>query len=141
MLLAYLGFVAFVMRQQLNGNVGKVGRVARREQLDASLSFADVAGCDGARRDVQEIVTMLTDPGRFVAAGARAPKGVLLVGPPGTGKTLLARATAAEAGVPFIYCSGSDFVEIFSGRGAARVRGLFERTSKAAPCILFIDEV
>jgi cell division protease FtsH len=106
-----------------------------------SVTFADVAGCDEAVEELQEIKEFLQDPGRFQAIGARIPKGVLLYGPPGTGKTLLARAVAGEAGVPFFAISGSDFVEMFVGVGASRVRDLFEQGKKNAPCIIFIDEI
>jgi len=106
-----------------------------------SVTFADVAGCDEAVEELQEIKEFLQDPGRFQAIGARIPKGVLLYGPPGTGKTLLARAVAGEAGVPFFAISGSDFVEMFVGVGASRVRDLFEKAKAAAPAIVFVDEI
>jgi cell division protease FtsH len=106
-----------------------------------SVTFADVAGVDEAKQELQEVVEFLKDPRRFQALGARIPKGVLLVGPPGTGKTLLARATAGEAGVAFFHLSGSEFVEMFVGVGAARVRDLFDQAKKAAPCIVFVDEL
>jgi len=112
--------------------------VADRE---TGVRFDDVAGCDEAKRDLQEVVRFLRRPDRYEALGARIPKGVLLVGPPGTGKTLLARAVAGEAGVPFFELSGSEFVEMFVGVGAARVRDLFEQAKKQAPCIVFIDEL
>src|SRR2546422_2971000 len=105
------------------------------------VTFADVAGVDEAKQELQEIVQFLRDPRRFQALGARIPKGVLLVGPPGTGKTLLARAVAGEAGAAFFHLSGSEFVEMFVGVGAARVRDLFAQAKKAAPCILFVDEL
>jgi len=105
------------------------------------ITFADVAGCDEAKFELQEVVSFLKDPDRYKALGAAIPKGVLLVGPPGTGKTLLARAVAGEARVPFFLISGSDFVEMFVGVGAARVRDLFEKAKKHAPCIVFIDEL
>lgn len=105
------------------------------------VTFKDVAGVDQAKIELAEVVAFLKDRSRFVAIGARLPKGILLSGPPGTGKTLLARAVANEAGVPFISCSASDFVEMLVGRGAARVRDLFQRGMAAAPCIIFIDEV
>ncbi|MGB9624629.1 MAG: ATP-dependent metallopeptidase FtsH/Yme1/Tma family protein, partial [Phycisphaerae bacterium] len=105
------------------------------------VTFADVAGCEEAKADLQEVVDFLKKPDRYKALGAEIPRGVLLVGPPGTGKTLLARAVAGEAGVPFFSISGSDFVEMFVGVGAARVRDLFEQAKSHAPCIIFIDEI
>ena len=108
---------------------------------DTGVTFADVAGCDEAKFELQEVVSFLKDPTRYKALGANIPKGVLLVGPPGTGKTLLARAVAGEAHVPFFLISGSDFVEMFVGVGAARVRDLFEKAKSQAPCIVFIDEL
>jgi len=110
-------------------------------ESDTKVTFADVAGVDEAKLELQEIVTFLKDPGQYGRLGARMPKGVLLVGPPGTGKTLLARAVAGEAGVPFFSISGSEFVEMFVGVGAARVRDLFEQARAKAPCIIFIDEL
>ncbi len=108
---------------------------------DTGVTFDDVAGCDEAKFELQEVVDFLKNPGRYIALGARIPKGVLLVGLPGTGKTLLARAVAGEAKVPFFSLSGSDFVEMFVGVGAARVRDLFEQAQRQAPCIIFIDEL
>jgi cell division protease FtsH len=105
------------------------------------VTFTDVAGCDEAKRELGQMVEFLKNPSRFTALGGRIPKGVLLLGPPGTGKTLLARAIAGEAGVPFFSLSGSDFVEMFVGVGAARVRDLFEQAKSRAPCIVFVDEV
>ena len=105
------------------------------------VTFEEVAGCDEAKEELQEVIEFLRDPGRFVKLGARVPRGVLLLGPPGTGKTLLARASAGEADVPFFSISGSDFVEMFVGVGAARVRDLFEQARKMQPCIVFIDEI
>ena len=105
------------------------------------VRFKDVAGADEEKQELVEVVEFLKDPRKFTAVGARIPKGVLLVGPPGTGKTLLARAVAGEAGVPFFSISGSDFVEMFVGVGASRVRDLFENAKKNAPCIIFIDEI
>ncbi len=110
-------------------------------ETDTKTTFSDVAGVDEAKEELQEIVTFLKQPKEYGRLGARVPKGVLLVGPPGTGKTLLARAVAGEAGVPFFSISGSEFVEMFVGVGAARVRDLFEQAAKAAPCIIFIDEL
>src|SRR5436189_4569765 len=105
------------------------------------MTFADVAGIEEARDEVEEIIAFLRDPKKFTRLGGRSPKGVLLMGPPGTGKTLLAKAIAGEAGVPFFTISGSDFVEMFVGVGASRVRDLFEQGKKQAPCIIFIDEI
>jgi cell division protease FtsH len=106
-----------------------------------TITFADVAGCDEAKEEVQELVDFLRDPSKFQKLGGRIPKGVLMVGNPGTGKTLLAKAIAGEAKVPFFSISGSDFVEMFVGVGAARVRDMFENAKKHAPCIIFIDEI
>ncbi len=108
---------------------------------DTRVSFEDVAGIDEAREELEEVVDFLTTPEKFQRLGGRIPKGVLLVGPPGTGKTLLARAVAGEAKVPFFSISGSEFVEMFVGVGAARVRDLFSQAAKQAPCIIFIDEL
>ena len=110
-------------------------------ETDTKVTFKDVAGVDEAKFELQELVAFLRDPRSYGRLGARVPKGVLLVGPPGTGKTLLAKAVAGEAGVPFFSISGSEFVEMFVGVGAARVRDLFEQARKAAPCIIFIDEL
>ena len=106
-----------------------------------ALTFKDVAGCDEAKEEVSEVVDFLKDPKKFQRIGGRIPKGVLMMGPPGTGKTLLAKAVAGEAEVPFFSISGSDFVEMFVGVGAARVRDMFEQGRKNAPCIVFIDEI
>ena len=110
-------------------------------ETDTKVTFADVAGVDEAKDELQEVVDFLKDPESYGRLGARMPKGVLLVGPPGTGKTLLARAVAGEAGVPFFSITGSEFVEMFVGVGAARVRDLFEQARKQAPAIIFIDEL
>lgn len=110
-------------------------------EKDIKVTFADVAGVDEAKFELQEVVSFLRDPASYGRLGAHVPKGILLVGPPGTGKTLLARAVAGEAGVPFFSISGSEFVEMFVGVGAARVRDLFEQARKAAPCIIFVDEL
>ena len=110
-------------------------------ETDTKTTFADVAGVDEAKEELEEIVEFLKDPERYGRLGGRVPKGVLLVGPPGTGKTLLARAVAGEAGVPFFSISGSEFVEMFVGVGAARVRDLFEQARQKAPAIIFIDEL
>jgi len=116
----------------------------KSRQLDETsnqTTFADVAGCDEAKEEVTELVDFLRDPSRFQKLGGRMPRGVLMVGPPGTGKTLLARAIAGEAKVPFFTISGSDFVEMFVGVGASRVRDMFETAKKNSPCIIFIDEI
>jgi ATP-dependent Zn protease len=124
------------LRQKFN--IGK-----RKEQRSSSpkVSFEDVAGCDGAKQELLEVVTFLRDPEKFAEVGAVCPRGVLLEGPPGVGKTLLARAVAAEAEVPFFSVSGSEFVELFVGQGAKRVRSLFRRARRKSPCIIFIDEI
>ncbi len=141
-----VGVWVFFMRQMQGGGRGgafQFGK-SRARMLDESnntITFADVAGCDEAKEEVQELVDFLRDPSRFQKLGGRIPRGVLMVGSPGTGKTLLARAIAGEAKVPFFSISGSDFVEMFVGVGAARVRDMFENAKKHAPCILFIDEI
>lgn len=129
-------------RQGIGGltTIGK-SRAKVYVETDTRVTFADVAGVDAAKAELQEMVAFLKDPKSYGRLGARAPKGILLVGPPGTGKTLLARAVAGEAGVPFFSISGSEFVEMFVGVGAARVRDLFEEARKAAPCIIFVDEL
>ena len=139
--LLWLGAIFSLMRRQLTGATGSVGKKAVSADLVGDLSFEDVAGIDEAKAEVLELASMLREPERFAAAGARLPAGVLMVGPPGTGKTLLARVMAAQAKVPFFYCSGSDFVELFIGRGAARMRALFKEAAAAAPCIVFVDEL
>ncbi len=135
----------FLMRQQTGGGKGMMsfGR-SRARMTDPNtnkVTFDDVAGADEEKEELQEIVQFLKNPQRFTKVGARIPTGVLLVGPPGTGKTLLARAVAGEAGVPFFTISGSDFVEMFVGVGASRVRDLFDQAKKNAPAIVFIDEI
>ena len=117
------------------------GKAHTASQQDEVITFADVAGVDEAKEEVAEIVDFLRDPGRFTSLGGRMPKGVLLVGPPGTGKTLLARSIAGEAGVPFLFASGADFVEMYAGVGAARVRRLFKDAARHQSCIVFIDEL
>jgi cell division protease FtsH len=147
--LLLLGAVWIFVMRRMRGGAGGVGQItsfgksrARRLAPDLPLiSFKDVAGVDEAVEELQEIKEFLTDPRRFQALGARIPKGVLLYGPPGTGKTLLARAVAGEAGVAFFSISGSDFVEMFVGVGASRVRDLFKEAKEAAPCIIFVDEL
>ncbi len=142
-----LGFWWFIFRKiaerQGIGGLTTIGKSRAKVyvETDTKVTFADVAGVDEAKAELQEMVAFLKEPTGFGRLGARAPKGVLLVGPPGTGKTLLARAVAGEAGVPFFSISGSEFVEMFVGVGAARVRDLFEEARKAAPCIIFIDEL
>jgi len=144
-ILLIVGFVFFMLQQTQGGGnrVMQFGR-SRARLLDPEkkkVTFADVAGVDEAKEELEEIVEFLKDPKRYNDMGARIPKGVLLFGPPGTGKTLLARAIAGEAGVPFFSISGSDFVEMFVGVGAARVRDLFEQAKKNSPCIIFVDEI
>lgn len=112
-----------------------------QEVPETGVTFADVAGADQAKLELQEVVDFLKNPDKYTALGAKIPKGCLLVGPPGTGKTLLARAVAGEAGVPFFSCAASEFVELFVGVGASRVRDLFEKAKSKAPCIVFIDEI
>ena len=139
----------FFMRQMQGGGAGGKGgpmtfgkskaRLLSEDQI--KTTFADVAGCDEAKQDVEEIVEFLRDPGKFQKLGGKIPRGVLMVGPPGTGKTLLAKSIAGEAKVPFFSISGSDFVEMFVGVGASRVRDMFEQAKKQAPCIIFIDEI
>ena len=141
-----VGVWVFFMRQMQSGGKGgafSFGKSKARQLDEASnqTTFADVAGCDEAKEEVSELVEFLRDPGKFQKLGGRIPRGVLMVGPPGTGKTLLAKAIAGEAKVPFFTISGSDFVEMFVGVGAARVRDMFEQAKKAAPCIIFIDEI
>ena len=144
--LLILGISFFVMRQmQKNAGSGAMGfgksRARMLTEKQGRVTFQDVAGIDEAREELQEIVEYLKDPGKFARLGGKIPKGALLVGPPGTGKTLLARAIAGEAGVPFFTISGSDFVEMFVGVGASRVRDMFDQAKKSAPCIVFIDEI
>lgn len=132
----------FIMRSIKNANKGSLDFVKNRARIaQSNVRFSDVAGIDEEREELSEIVEFLKDPSKFAQMGARVPKGVLLVGRPGTGKTLLAKAIAGEAGVPFFTISGSDFMELFVGVGASRVRDLFETAKKAKPCIIFIDEI
>ncbi|HEJ0215616.1 TPA: ATP-dependent zinc metalloprotease FtsH [Proteus mirabilis] len=145
-MLLLIGLWIFFMRQMQGGggkgamSFGKSkARMLTEDQI--KTTFADVAGCDEAKEEVSELVEYLRDPGRFQKLGGKIPKGILMVGPPGTGKTLLAKAIAGEAKVPFFTISGSDFVEMFVGVGASRVRDMFEQAKKAAPCIIFIDEI
>jgi len=146
-MLLLIGVWIYLMRQMQGGTGGRAlsfgrSRAKLLNQNDKQrVTFADVAGVDEAKEELSEVVEFLSNPKKFTRLGARIPKGVLLVGPPGTGKTLLARAVAGEAGVPFFSISGSDFVEMFVGVGASRVRDLFEQGKKNAPCIIFIDEI
>jgi len=145
-MLLLIGVWIFFMRQMQGGGKGgafSFGKSKARlmDESANSITFADVAGCDEAKEDVSELVEFLRDPSKFQKLGGRIPRGVLMVGSPGTGKTLLAKAIAGEAKVPFFSISGSDFVEMFVGVGAARVRDMFEQAKKHAPCIIFIDEI
>ena len=144
--LILLGGLFFLLRRAQSGGGNPAmsfGKSRARVQMEPStkVTFDDVAGIEGAKLELTEVVDFLKNPDRFTAVGAKIPKGVLLVGPPGTGKTLLAKAVAGEAGVPFFSISGSEFVEMFVGVGASRVRDLFEQAKKNAPCIVFIDEI
>ncbi|HEX8056219.1 MAG TPA: ATP-dependent metallopeptidase FtsH/Yme1/Tma family protein, partial [Novosphingobium sp.] len=141
-----LGVAFFALRQvQKGGGSGAMGfgksKAKMLTERQGRVTFNDVAGIDEAREELEEIVEFLRDPQRFSKLGGQIPKGALLVGSPGTGKTLLARAIAGEAGVPFFTISGSDFVEMFVGVGASRVRDMFDQAKKNAPCIVFIDEI
>ncbi|AQR60985.1 cell division protein FtsH [Brevundimonas sp. LM2] len=144
-ILLLVGVWIFFMRQMQGGARGAMGFGKSKAKLltehKGRKTFDDVAGVDEAKEELQEVVDFLKDPGKFQRLGGKIPKGALLVGPPGTGKTLLARAVAGEAGVPFFSISGSDFVEMFVGVGASRVRDMFEQAKKNAPCIIFIDEI
>ena len=143
-MIGFMGFMFYMMYSQQSGKGGAgVGRAKTKDATDLKTrkTFKDVAGADEEKEELVEIVDFLKNPGKFNALGARIPKGVLLVGPPGTGKTLLAKATAGEAGVPFYSISGSDFIELYVGVGASRVRDLFEKAKKSAPSIIFIDEI
>ena len=145
-ILLLIGVWIYFMRQMQGGGKGgafSFGKSKARmlDEANNTTTFADVAGCDEAKEEVKELVDFLKDPQKFQKLGGRIPRGVLLVGPPGTGKTLLAKAIAGEAKVPFFSISGSDFVEMFVGVGAARVRDMFEQAKKSAPCIIFVDEI
>jgi cell division protease FtsH len=144
-ILLMIGFWLFIMRQMQSGGNKALSFGKSRAKLSSSsqkkVTFKDVSGVDEAKEELQEIIEFLKEPQKFQKLGGRIPKGVLLMGPPGTGKTLLARAVAGEANVPFFSISGSDFVEMFVGVGASRVRDLFEQGKKNAPCIVFIDEI
>src|SRR5213596_176415 len=151
LLVSWLPFIALIgvwifLSRQMQGAGGKAlgfgkSRAKLLTEAHGRVTFEDVAGVDEAKQDLQEIVEFLRDPGKFQRLGGRIPRGVLFVGPPGTGKTLIARAVAGEANVPFFTISGSDFVEMFVGVGASRVRDMFEQAKKNAPCIIFIDEI
>ena len=145
-LIIFLLFWLFLMNPNQNGNKSSISFGKSKARMingndNAKVTFKDVAGVDEEKEELEEIVDFLKSPKKFIDMGARIPKGVLLVGHPGTGKTLLAKAVAGEAGVPFFFISGSDFVEMFVGVGASRVRDLFEQAKKNAPCIIFIDEI
>ena len=144
--LLMVGVFIFLFRGMNKGGMGGMGGVGKANakvyvEKSTGVTFADVAGQDEAKESLQEIIDILHNPGKYTEIGAKLPKGALLVGPPGTGKTLLAKAVAGEAGVPFFSISGSDFVEMFVGVGASRVRDLFKEAAKMAPCIIFIDEI
>jgi cell division protease FtsH len=145
-MLLLIGVWVYFMRQMQGGGKGGAfsfgkSRARMLDEANNAVTFADVAGCDEAKEEVKELVDFLKDPQKFQKLGGRIPRGVLMVGPPGTGKTLLAKAIAGEAKVPFFSISGSDFVEMFVGVGAARVRDMFEQAKKSAPCIIFVDEI
>lgn len=143
LMILVIGFFTFsFMKQQTGGHgIGSFGKSKAKSASDSKVTFEHVAGADEEKKELEEVVEFLKDPKKFIELGARIPKGVLLVGPPGTGKTLLAKAVAGEAGVPFFSISGSDFVEMFVGVGASRVRDLFEQARKNLPAIIFIDEI
>src|SRR4029077_10484016 len=144
-ILLLIGVWIFFMRQMQGGTRGAMGFGKSKARLLTEnknrVTFDDVAGVEEDKEEVVEIVDFLKDPQKFQRLGGKIPKGALLIGPPGTGKTLLARAIAGEAGVPFFTISGSDFVEMFVGVGASRVRDMFDQAKKSAPCIVFIDEI
>ncbi len=144
-ILIFIGLILFMMRQAQGSNSQAMSFGKSKARMFSpnkpSVTFVDVAGVDEAKEELQEVVEFLKYPEKFVALGARIPRGVLLVGPPGTGKTLLARAVAGEAGVPFFSISGSEFVEMFVGVGASRVRDLFDQAKRNTPCIIFVDEI
>ncbi|RME11200.1 MAG: ATP-dependent metallopeptidase FtsH/Yme1/Tma family protein [Ardenticatenia bacterium] len=144
-LLLFAGFLFFMLRQAQGSNNQAMSFGKSRARMFSgdkpTVTFDDVAGADEAKEELKEVVEFLREPEKFVSLGARIPKGVLMVGPPGTGKTLMARAVAGEAGVPFFSISGSEFVEMFVGVGASRVRDLFEQAKRNSPCIIFIDEI
>ena len=139
------GFFFFILRQAQGASNQAFSFGKSRARMftgdKPTVTFADVAGADEAKQELQEVVEFLKEPQKFASLGARIPKGVLLVGPPGTGKTLMAKAVSGEAGVPFFSISGSEFVEMFVGVGASRVRDLFEQAKRNSPCIVFVDEI
>lgn len=144
--LFFLLWIWLSRRAMGRGGMGGIGGMGKSKAKllnpeDVKVTFADVAGVDEAKEDLEEVVDFLKDPNKFERVGGKIPRGVLLVGPPGTGKTLLAKAVSGEAGVPFFHLSGSDFVEMFVGVGASRVRDMFEQAKKNAPCIIFVDEI
>ena len=140
--LAFVGVLGFALYRVTSGRIPALETKTREADPESvPVTFADVAGVDEAKEEVEEIVDFLREPERFVAIGGRIPKGVLLVGPPGTGKTLLARSIAGEAKVPFLFSSGSDFVEMYAGVGASRIRKLFKDARRHPSCIVFIDEL
>ncbi len=143
MLLLTFFMIRTLMKRMGDGGMGAFGKSKAKVYMekDTGVRFADVAGQDEAKESLKEIIDFLHNPGKYAAIGAKLPKGALLVGSPGTGKTLIAKAVAGEANVPFFYISGSDFVEMFVGMGASRVRDLFQQAAKVAPCIIFIDEI
>lgn len=144
-----IAFWMWMMRRMSGGgggaggifNVGKSKAKLYEKADELNITFKDVAGQEGAKQEVQEIVEFLKNPKKYTDVGGKIPKGALLIGPPGTGKTLLAKAVAGEAAVPFFSMSGSDFVEMFVGVGASRVRDVFKQAKEKAPCIIFIDEI
>ena len=145
-MLLLIGVWVYFMRQMQGGGKGGAfsfgkSKAKLLDENSNTVTFADVAGCDEAKEEVKEVVDFLKDPSKFQKLGGRIPRGLLLVGPPGTGKTLLAKGIAGEAKVPFFSISGSDFVEMFVGVGASRVRDMFDNAKKNAPCIIFIDEI
>ena len=147
MLVLFMGVLWFVFMNQSQGGGGKVMNFGKsrakvhKDDEKTRVTFKDVAGLNEEKEDLQEVVDFLKNPQKYIDLGARIPKGILMVGPPGTGKTYLSRAVAGEAGVPFFSISGSDFVEMFVGVGASRVRDLFEQAKKNSPAIIFIDEI
>ena len=140
-----LGGLIMIIRRSAgaSGQAFSFGKSRARFQMEAKtgIKFGDVAGIEEAKEELQEVVTFLKEPEKFTAIGAKIPRGMLLIGPPGTGKTLLAKAISGEAGVPFFSISGSEFVEMFVGVGASRVRDLFKKAKESAPCLVFIDEI
>ncbi len=143
--LVVVGLIFFMLRQAQGTNNQAMAFGKSRARMftgdQPTVTFQDVAGVEEAKEELQEVVEFLKEPEKFISLGARIPKGVLLIGPPGTGKTLLAKAVSGEAGVPFFSISGSEFVEMFVGVGASRVRDLFEQAKKHSPCIVFVDEI